>query len=621
MKKIASVLALIFVVGHIFASKNVKGRVLNQKDSSAVYMARVEGLTQFVFTNKNGEFSLNLSKKDTVLRIYKNGFVEKFLKPGSAGEFVITIDEFIAIVQDESEYLIMEDAENSMAVVTLNSSPQNYVKHKRMESVSAVNVGMPNPVKHVSPVFHNNESYSKFETSGFRATALHPLSTFSIDVDAASYALARRFINSGSLPPANSVRVEEMINYFSYNYDKPSDKQPVSVSLAATDCPWNKQNKIIRVGIQSSDIDSEKLPASNFVFLIDVSGSMASADKLPLAKAAFKTLLNSLRQNDRVAIVSYASTTRVVLESTPMSEKNKILMAMEGLKAGGSTSGAEGLEMAYKEAEKGFMPEGNNRILLVTDGDFNVGPSSVEELKVLVKSKRDKGIAISILGFGSGNIKDDRMEAIAQNGNGNYAYVDNLQEARKVFVKEFASNLFVVAKDVKIQVEFNPKKVSGYRLIGYDNRALEAEDFNNDRKDAGDMGASQQVTALYEITLVGSENMPVVDPLRYQKATESTSDFSNELATIKVRYKEPEDSQSQLLVKHLTNSDVKRSSMSEDLNFAVSVAMFGQLLRGSDYVHDGDFSTVANMAIQSKGEDMDGYRAEFVRLVELVAAL
>ncbi len=397
----------------------------------------------------------------------------------------------------------------------------------------------------------NNEEYSTFKENRFFAAKDQALSTFSLDVDAASYGNMRRIINQGQLPAKDAIRIEELINYFSYNYAQPAGKSPVNIVTEMAVCPWSKTHKLVRIGVKAREIPSENLPASNFVFLLDVSGSMNGANRLELVKSSIKLLTNNLRTQDRVAIVVYAGAAGVVLPSTEGTDKQKIMEAVENLQAGGSTAGGAGIELAYKIAEKNFIPNGNNRIILCTDGDFNVGASSPAELENLIESKRKSGVFLTVLGYGMGNYKDNKLQILAEKGNGNHAYIDNIQEANKVLVNEFGSTMYTVAKDVKIQVEFNPTYVNAYRLIGYESRLLNKEDFNDDTKDAGELGSGHTVTALYEIIPVGVENtFGGVDDLKYQKnknikTTLNSNENSNELLTVKLRYKLPKEDKSE----------------------------------------------------------------------------
>ncbi|HOP00370.1 MAG TPA: VWA domain-containing protein, partial [Bacteroidales bacterium] len=465
---------------------------------------------------------------------------------------------------------------------------------------------------------YNTEGYAPVNENGYRNVRNNPLSTFSIDVDNASYSNIRRFINSGSLPPADAVRIEEMINYFRYDYPEPRGEHPFSVYTELAVCPWNTRHHLLQVGLRGKSIDKSTLPPSNLVFLIDVSGSMNSPNKLPLLKSAFGLLVNELRPEDRVAIAVYAGAAGLVLESIPGNRKDLIMRAIEKLEAGGSTAGGAGLRLAYREAEKNFIKGGNNRIILATDGDFNVGETSNGSMERLVEEKRDLGVFITVLGFGMGNIKDDKMEIIADKGNGNYSYIDNLQEARRVLVREFGGTLFTLAKDVKFQLEFNPAIVDSYRLIGYENRLLNDEDFNDDTKDAGEMGAGHMVTALYEIVPAGSgEGIPSVDPLKYQVSRKKDDQkYSEELLTIKVRYKLPDGNISRLLEKPLANRPVHEGEISDNLRFAAAVAEFGMILRESEFRGTATMESAVALAASSRGGDADGYRAEMIRLIE-----
>lgn len=469
----------------------------------------------------------------------------------------------------------------------------------------------------------NTEEYDRIHENGFRLVTNDPLSTFSIDVDAASYSNVRRFLNNSSLPPPDAVRIEEMINYFDYNYPQPKDNNPFSITAEAASCPWNEGNYIVHIGLKGKEIETEKLPPSNIVFLIDVSGSMNSPNKLPLLKNAFKLLTNQLRENDRVAIAVYAGAAGLVLPSVSGDNKETIISALEKLEAGGSTAGAEGIQLAYETANKYFIKGGNNRVILATDGDFNVGPSSDGELERIIEEKRKQGIFLTILGFGMGNYKDSKMEKLSNKGNGNYAYIDNLLEAKKVLINEFGGTLFTIAKDVKIQVEFNPELVKAYRLIGYENRMLNKEDFNDDKKDAGELGSGHTVTALYEIVPAGSD-FPVndTDPLKYQNTTTNpVNNFKDEILTVKFRYKNPDSDKSNLIVKTVKNKIDAFSKSSENLKFSSAVACFGMILRNSEFKGKTDYNFVLNTAKNNLGIDKNGYRQEFLKLVETAKLL
>lgn len=466
----------------------------------------------------------------------------------------------------------------------------------------------------------NTEEYDRIIENEFLRPTEKALSTFSIDVDVASYSIMRRKVEEGQRPPQGSVRLEEMINYFTYNYANPTDGKPFSVATELGECAWNTNHRIMHIGIQGLRIDKSALPPANLVFLIDVSGSMSSYDRLPLVKQSLQMLTNELRPQDRIAMVVYAGNSGLVLPSTPCSNKQKILDALDRLEAGGSTAGAAGINQAYEVAKVNFIANGNNRVILCTDGDFNVGISSDAELTTLIEKKREEGVFLSVLGFGMGNYKDSKMEKLADKGNGNYAYIDNLAEAKKNLVTQMGGTLLTIAKDVKIQVEFNPAKVKAYRLIGYENRALADKDFNDDKKDAGEIGAGTSVTALYEI--ITDENdpafkdMPKTDKLKYQKTEPATTSAGgDEMATVKIRYKEPKENTSRLLEYAVKNENVALPQTSENYRFASAVAAFGMLLRDSKFSGNYTYDKVRELAISAKGTDTEGYRAEFIKLV------
>ena len=469
----------------------------------------------------------------------------------------------------------------------------------------------------------NTEEYDRIQENGFKSVSDAPLSTFSIDVDAASYSNMRRFINRGELPPADAIRTEELVNYFSYDYPKPTGNDPVKITVEAGTCTWNTAHRLVRIGLKAKEIPTEQLPASNLVFLIDISGSMWGANRLDLVKSSLKLLVNNLRNKDKVAIVTYAGSAGVKLEATSGGDKQKIREAIDELTAGGSTAGGAGIHLAYQIAKKNFISDGNNRIILCSDGDFNVGVSSAEGLEQLIEKERKSGVHLTVLGYGMGNYKDKKIQVLAEKGNGNHAYIDNLQEANRVLVGEFGATLHTVAKDVKLQVEFNPSQVQAYRLIGYESRLLKDEDFNNDAKDAGDMGAGHTVTAFYEVIPAGVKNEYVgkVDDLKYQKKEKMTlkPTGSDELLTVKLRYKAPDKDVSRKM--ELPFVDNKGDSVSSDFRFASAVAMFGQLLRDSDFKGTADYDKVIKLAKQGVNNDERGYRREFIRLVEAAKGL
>ncbi len=477
----------------------------------------------------------------------------------------------------------------------------------------------------------NRENYKNFDDSRIKRVAEVPVSTFSIDVDTGAYSNVRRMINAGNLPREDAVRVEELINYFSYDYPLPeNNKTPFSVTTEMGVTPWNPDTRLLHIGIKGYDLADKNLPASNLVFLIDVSGSMNSPNKLGLLKSALKLLSKKMRAEDKISIVVYAGASGVVLEPVAGNQSAKIANALDSLAAGGSTNGAAGIRSAYQLAEQAFIKDGINRIILATDGDFNVGTVNFEALKDLVEEKRKTGISLTTLGFGRGNYNDHLMEQLADAGNGNYSYIDTLNEAQKVLVDEISSTLNTIAKDVKIQLEFNPSVVSEYRLIGYENRALNREDFNNDKVDAGEIGSGHTVTALYEITLSNSKNK-AVDPLRYTSkgedskrvSTAHSNELANELAHLRLRYKEPTGKSSKLIEQVIKADDIETqlTKNSNDYRFSASVASFGQLLRGGKNTNDFSYDDVLALARKSRGDDLFGYRGEFISLVNLANSL
>lgn len=466
-----------------------------------------------------------------------------------------------------------------------------------------------------------NESYQEIDENQFKHVYFAPLSTFSIDVDKASYSNVRRMINNGQAIYPDAVKVEEMINYFDYQYKQPNGEHPFSIQTEVANSPYNKDAKIVKIGLQGKKIANENIPASNLVFLIDVSGSMSASNKLPLLKSAFKILVKQLRNKDKVAIVVYAGAAGVVLNATSGDDKNKILNALNKLKSGGSTAGGQGIELAYKIAKENFIKNGNNRIILATDGDFNVGASSNKSMEDLIVEKRKTGIFLTVLGFGMSNYKDSKLEILADKGNGNHAYIDTMQEAKRILGTEFGGTLYTIAKDVKIQVEFNPNKVQAYRLIGYENRLLANKDFKDDTIDAGELGSNHTVTALYEIIPTGVESkyLKNISDLKYTKV--NATNFNDELLTVKFRYKKPTENKSNEIIHVVNNTNETFQNASNDFKFATSVAMFGMKLRKSKFTKSVNYKDIITIANKSKGKDTHAYRAEFIRLVETVASV
>ncbi|QRE03372.1 YfbK domain-containing protein [Flavobacterium psychrophilum] len=464
------------------------------------------------------------------------------------------------------------------------------------------------------------ENYDNFLENPFESPKTAPLSTFSIDVDNASYTNIRRLINNGQKVPKDAVRVEEMINFFKYQYPQPKDNHPFSITTQYSECPWNSKHKLVQIGLQGKNIPTNDLPASNLVFLIDVSGSMNADNKLPLLIESLKILVEQLRKQDKVVIVVYAGAAGLVLPPTAGNEKQTIINALEKLNAGGSTAGGAGIELAYKTAQENFIKDGNNRVILATDGDFNVGSTSDSAMQALIENKRESGVFLTCLGYGMGNYKDSKMEILADKGNGNYAYIDNIQEANRFLGKEFKGSMFAIAKDVKIQIEFNPKHVQSYRLIGYENRKLRPEDFKNDAIDAGELGSNHTVTALYEIIPIGtnSDFYNQTSDLKYTKTEVTDNNYNDELATIKFRYKKPDAQKSIEMVQIIENKSTVLENATNDLKFATAVAWFGLKLRDSKLIANKSSEDIKKLARLGLSNDLDGYKAEFIRLVEAV---
>lgn len=583
----------------------VKGKVTDATDGSGITgcTVLVKGTTRSTITNVDGEYTIRANKGEKLIFSYI-GYETQTVK--------VTSERLNITMQANSQIL-----EECVVV--------GYGMQKQVSMCGAVSNIMPGIMTRRAYTYDmDTEEYKNIEENGFKKVNENPLSTFSIDVDAASYSNMRRYLNRGELPPADAIRTEELINYFSYNYPQPTGKDPIKITTEIGSCPWNKNHRLVRIGLKAKEIPTEKLPVSNLVFLIDVSGSMYGPQRLGLVQSSLKLLVNNLRDADRVAIVVYSGSAGERLPSTSGSDKQKIREAIDELTAGGSTAGGEGIKLAYKIAKKNFVKEGNNRIILCTDGDFNVGVSSNEGLENLIEQERKSGVYLTVLGYGMGNYKDSKMQILAEKGNGNHAYIDNLQEANRVLVNEFGATMYTVAKDVKLQIEFNPSQVQAYRLIGYESRLLKDEDFNNDAKDAGEMGAGHTVTAFYEVVPAGVESNFVnkVDDLKYQKKVKPALQpvtGSKELLTVKLRYKAPDEDISKKL--ELPLVDNKGNNVSSDFRFAAAVAMFGQLLRDSDFKGDATYAQVIAMAKTALDNDERGYRREFLRLVETADGL
>ncbi len=518
-----------------------------------------------------------------------------------------------------------EQAKSTTATLAANAdSPAGYANAPAAKSVMSKQAeSRPTPTGERDDKEFNTEQYGHIVENPFLDATRVPLSTFSIDVDTASYSNTRRFLNEGHLPPADAVRIEELLNYFSYDYPQPVGDAPFSVTTEVAQCPWNSAHRLVQIGLQGKRLRRADMPPANLVFLLDVSGSMMEPNKLPLVKSALSMLTEQLTERDRVAIVVYAGNSGLVLNATSGDRKGEILAAINQLEAGGSTNGGAGIQLAYKVASENFLQGGINRVILATDGDFNVGVTSEGELVRLIEQKRQTGVFLSVLGFGTGNTKDATMEQLADKGNGNYAYIDTAAEARKVFGQQLGGTLATIAKDVKLQLEFNPTHAAAYRLIGYENRLLRDEDFNDDTKDAGEMGAGHTVTALYEVVPYGQQwSNPGVDPLKYQQpAQQSAHAQSDELLTIKLRYKDPDANESKLLSVGVADASGAWQGASNNFRFASSVAAFGLLLRDSKYKGTANYNGVAALARAATGPDPHGYRTEFVKLVETAQLL
>lgn len=631
--KAISVIVVLLSAVLVFAQSTSEKMVVSGKVSDAGSGRAIAGVNVMVKgtavharTNAGGVYTITV-QKGKILVFSSRGYQRKEVRVINARcnvslkrHNVLKPDEQV----NEEEEMVTQDRvmESTAAVGAVNFD-------KGTDDVVVGYVATQSCKRFCPPVIKadeqvNDEEYNATPENRFKDSKSEPLSTFSLDVDAASYGNARRMINMGQKPEKASVRIEEFINYFSYNYPSPKGNHPVNILTESQPCPWAKDHLLVRIGVKAKEIPSANLPASNFVFLVDVSGSMDEPNKLPLVKSSLKLLTNNLREKDRVSIVVYAGAAGTVLPSTSGSDKQKILESLNNLQAGGSTAGGAGIQMAYQIAEKNFIKGGNNRVILCTDGDFNVGVSSEGGLENLIAEKRQTGIYLTVLGYGMGNYKDNKLQILAQKGNGNHAYIDNLQEANRVLVNEFGSTMYAVAKDVKIQVEFNPAYVNAYRLVGYESRLLNKEDFNDDTKDAGELGAGHTVTAFYEIIPLGvKNNYGGVDDLKYQKSTTKpaqTGAANNELMTVKLRYK-PIDSNTSLKMEQPVLVSDKGKAVSEDYAFASAVAMFGQLLKNSDFKGDATYQQAIDLARKGMGEDRQGYRHEFVRLVEAVKSM
>nr|WP_321453397.1 von Willebrand factor type A domain-containing protein [uncultured Carboxylicivirga sp.] len=614
MRQIALISMIFFFMGFtMMGQTNVKGIVKDEQGNLLPGVTvLVKGTQNGVVTDVAGEYQIKVNANSDILVFSFIGMITQ--EVAVKGKSVINV-----VMQNDVVAL------DELVIVGYGVQKKMCVTGSVMSAAPGIRIRGSRSCGSYQPDY-NTESYASIKENGYKKVTDEPLSTFSVDVDRASYTNVRRFLNQGQLPPAGSVRVEEMINYFNYDYKKPTGNDPFAVASELATCPWNDEHYLLKVGLKGREIEKKNLPPSNLVFLLDVSGSMNAQNKLPLLKSSFRLLVNELRPEDHVSIVVYAGAAGLVLKPTSGSDKKTILDALDRLQAGGSTAGGEGLMLAYQTAKENFVEEGNNRIILATDGDFNVGASSNASMEEMVSREKEHGIYVTVLGFGMGNFKDDRMEIIADKGNGNYAYIDNLQEAQKTLVSEFGGTLFTIAKDVKFQVEFNPQKVLAYRLIGYENRLLNKEDFNDDTKDAGEIGAGHTVTALYEIIPQGASDandwIKTVDQLKYQKRKlEQTGNNSDEWLTLKLRYKKPEQRKSKLMEYVIKGTVDKFEDASDDFRFAAIVAAFGMKLSDSEYISNMNYQDMQSIAKLARGEDEEGFKAEMVRLIKTAESL
>jgi Ca-activated chloride channel homolog len=610
---------LLFGLTATAQSRTITGTVTDANGGSPLpgVSVLIKGSSKGTATDQHGKYSLSIPDDKAVFVFRFIGYATQEIKVGSR--------EVLDVKMQIDNRQLCEVVVTKQSVGRALAGKVVGVFSGRDQVQSEMYAPAYAPVFDAAPLVHNTENYDFIKENAFLDAQKNPLSTFSIDVDNASYSNVRRFLNQGQRPPADAVRIEEMVNYFNYDYPQPIGDAPFSVTTELSACPWNKANQLLHIGLQGKRVPTDQLPPSNLVFLIDVSGSMFSPDKLPLVKAGLKLLVEELRPQDMVSMVVYAGAAGLVLPSTSGKEKKKIIAALDKLEAGGSTAGGAGINLAYKVAEENFVKGGNNRVILASDGDFNVGVSSDSELQRLIEKKRETGVFLTVLGFGTGNLKDSRMEQLANKGNGNYAYIDNIREAQKVFVNEFGGTLFTIAKDVKLQLEFNPAKVKAYRLIGYENRALANEEFNDDKKDAGDMGSGHTVTALYEIVPAGSDSdsqAGSVDALKYQKTSlDPKAKRTDEMLTMKLRYKAPDGETSKLLNTTVSSQAIPAVQTSDNFRFSAAVAACGMLLRDSEFKGNSSFPMVLELAKNARGKDEEGYRIEFVNLVKSMGLL
>lgn len=632
-KPFSTVLAMLICFVSLAQQKTITGVVSDALGPLPGTTVVVKNTTRNTQTDFDGKYNIKASKGEILVFSYV-GYTSKAVTVGNSTtinvklESAQTLHEVVVVSYDDKKEekdkgYIGKAVMDTKARPMVSQQVQGYAKGLSI-SQSNTNAIVIRGSKSVTgttdiiPATNDYEDYEAFAENIFESPKASPLSTFSIDVDNASYTNIRRFINNGQKVPKDAVRIEEMMNFFKYKYPQPTNEHPFSINSEYSDCPWNTNNKLVRIGLQGKNIDDSKLPASNLVFLIDVSGSMFAANKLPLLKESLKVLVNQLRKDDRVAIVVYAGAAGLVLPPTSGDKKMTIIDALDKLQSGGSTAGGAGIQLAYQTAKEHFIKGGNNRVVLATDGDFNVGASSDNDMQRLIEEERKSGVFLTCLGFGMGNYKDSKMETLANKGNGNYAYIDNIQEANRFLGKEFKGSMFAIAKDVKIQIEFNPTFVQAYRLIGYENRKLRPEDFKNDEIDAGELGSGHTVTALYEIVPVNvkSDYFKPIEDTKYSKVENKGVNYQNELATIKFRYKKPNGDKSIEMVSTIASDSKSLNTASDDYKFTAAVAWFGLNLRDSKLVSNKSLVAIKKLAKEGLANDDEGYKAEFIRLID-----
>lgn len=623
MKRILILLAPLFLfilAFRPFHDLTVKGRI-SDVNGTPVYGAQVQvkGGGAATSSDAAGNFSLRLTNPKATLVITAAGYDPQYVKVNGRPVINISMKATATVLADTMLAAEIPVTAYGVKTYTWSGAAKKEMISRQYLATRNVADQFKYYDRRDKLTDHEREGYDRIVENQFLKVKDNPLSTFSIDVDAASYSNIRRFLNEGKLPPEGAIRIEEMVNYFHYDYPQPKADQPFSINTEISVAPWNKEHRLVLIGLQGKKIPVENLPASNLTFLIDVSGSMMDEDKLPLVKASMKLLVDQLREQDRISMVVYAGAAGLVLPPTSGANKNMIKEAIDKLEAGGSTAGGEGIRLAYATAKRYFIKGGNNRVILCTDGDFNVGESSDDAMERLIENERKSGVFLSVLGFGMGNYQDAKMQKLADKGNGNHNYIDGLPEAKKVLVNEFGGTLFTIAKDVKLQIEFNPAYVQGYRLIGYENRMLAKEDFNNDKKDAGELGSGHTVTALYEIIPVGihSDFLSPVDSLKYQSNIDlfSRTVHSTEMLTVKFRYKEPDGETSKLIEHPVMDSRIDISRTSDNFRFAAAVAESGLVLRNSEFSSAANLEQAVTLAKNALGKDDQGYRAEFIQLI------